>query len=47
MTLSSPQVLQNDFFLVESREDFMENARYYIFETYCRIHNTISIRHAT
>ena len=24
----------------------MENARYYIFETYCRIHNTISIRFA-
>ena len=37
-------VLANDFFLVACRDDFIENARLFIFETYCRIHNTISIR---
>eukprot|EP00051_Salpingoeca_urceolata_P000458 m.34216 g.34216 ORF g.34216 m.34216 type:complete len:467 (+) comp10655_c0_seq1:249-1649(+) len=36
-------VLRNDFFLVSCQEEFMENARLFIFETYCRIHNTISI----
>lgn len=36
-------VLKNDFFLVSCRDDFIENARLFIFETYCRIHNTISI----
>ena len=36
-------VLKNDFFLVACRDDFIENARLFIFETYCRIHNTISI----
>eukprot|EP00042_Codosiga_hollandica_P046571 m.491424 g.491424 ORF g.491424 m.491424 type:complete len:460 (-) comp57261_c0_seq1:186-1565(-) len=38
------RVLENDFFLVEIRDDFIENARLFIFETYCRIHNTISIK---
>lgn len=37
-------MLANDFFLFHYREDFIENARLFIFETYCRIHNTISIR---
>lgn len=36
-------VLINDFFLVARRNEFIENARLFIFETYCRIHNTISI----
>lgn len=36
-------VLLNDFFLVARRNEFIENARLFIFETYCRIHNTISI----
>ncbi|XP_071953533.1 eukaryotic translation initiation factor 3 subunit E-B-like [Antedon mediterranea] len=36
-------VLANDFFLVACLEDFIENARYFIFETFCRIHNCISI----
>lgn len=36
-------VLKNDFFLTSCRDDFIENARLFIFETYCRIHNTISI----
>eukprot|EP01116_Phalansterium_solitarium_P003557 TRINITY_DN14378_c0_g1_i1.p1 TRINITY_DN14378_c0_g1~~TRINITY_DN14378_c0_g1_i1.p1 ORF type:complete len:479 (-),score=131.36 TRINITY_DN14378_c0_g1_i1:279-1634(-) len=37
------QVLQSDFFLVATRNDFIENARLYIFETYCRIHQKIDI----
>jgi translation initiation factor 3 subunit E len=37
------QVLSNDFFLVSAREDFLENARLFIFETYCRIHQRIDI----
>lgn len=36
-------VLSSDFFLVACRDEFIENARLFIFETYCRIHNTISI----
>ncbi|XP_022102248.1 eukaryotic translation initiation factor 3 subunit E-B-like [Acanthaster planci] len=36
-------VLINDFFLVACIEDFIENARMFIFETFCRIHNCISI----
>eukprot|EP00005_Dracoamoeba_jomungandri_P003338 CAMPEP_0174255922 /NCGR_PEP_ID=MMETSP0439-20130205/5205_1 /TAXON_ID=0 /ORGANISM="Stereomyxa ramosa, Strain Chinc5" /LENGTH=442 /DNA_ID=CAMNT_0015338307 /DNA_START=6 /DNA_END=1334 /DNA_ORIENTATION=- len=37
------KILRNDFFLLSSREDFMENARLLIFETYCRIHKRIDI----
>ena len=40
------QVLDNDFFLVACRADFIENARLSIFETFCRIHQCISIRWA-
>jgi len=36
-------VLLNDFFLVACLEDFIENARLLIFETFCRIHECISI----
>ncbi|CAG0909375.1 unnamed protein product, partial [Cyprideis torosa] len=36
-------VLMNDFFLVGCQEDFIENARLMIFETFCRIHQCISI----
>uniref|UniRef100_A0A8B9WP81 Eukaryotic translation initiation factor 3 subunit E n=1 Tax=Bos mutus grunniens TaxID=30521 RepID=A0A8B9WP81_BOSMU len=36
-------VLVNDFFLVACLEDFIENARLFIFETFCRIHQCISI----
>ncbi|PIK52637.1 putative eukaryotic translation initiation factor 3 subunit E-B-like [Apostichopus japonicus] len=36
-------VLTNDFFLVALLDDFIENARHLIFETFCRIHNCISI----
>jgi translation initiation factor 3 subunit E len=36
-------VLENDFFLVSCHEDFIENARLFMFETYCRIHQCIDI----
>ncbi|KAJ1551387.1 Eukaryotic translation initiation factor 3 subunit E [Nowakowskiella sp. JEL0078] len=36
-------VLLNDFFLVATRDEFIENARLMIFETYCRIHQVIDI----
>ncbi|OWA52038.1 Eukaryotic translation initiation factor 3 subunit E [Hypsibius exemplaris] len=36
-------VLENDFFLVGCVNDFIDSARQYIFETYCRIHSRISI----
>lgn len=39
------EVLGNDFFLVATLEDFMENARQFISETYCRIHQRINIRY--
>lgn len=37
------KVLANDFFLVGCRDEFIENARLFIFETYCRIHQCIDI----
>jgi translation initiation factor 3 subunit E len=37
------RVLANDYFLNEMREEFLENARVFIFETYCRIHQKIDI----
>jgi len=37
------KVLSNDFFLVACQDEFMENARLFIFETYCRIHQCIDI----
>ncbi|PCH39970.1 eukaryotic translation initiation factor 3 subunit 6 [Wolfiporia cocos MD-104 SS10] len=36
-------VVANDFFLNEFREEFMDNARYLISEAYCRIHQRIDI----
>jgi len=36
-------VLVNDLFLVACHSEFMENARLFIFETYCRIHQCIDI----
>merc|ERR1719429_193839 len=36
-------VLVNDFFLVACLDDFIENSRLFIFETFCRIHQCISI----
>merc|ERR1719166_244313 len=37
-------VLSNDFFLVACLEEFIENSRLMIFETFCRIHQCISIK---
>lgn len=37
------KVLSNDFFLVTSLSEFIENARLFIFETFCQIHECISI----
>jgi translation initiation factor 3 subunit E len=37
------QVLEVDYFLKESWDEFEENARLLIFETYCRIHQCINI----
>jgi translation initiation factor 3 subunit E len=37
-------VLENDFFLVGCKDEFNENARLFIFETYCRIHQRIDIK---
>jgi len=37
------KVLSNDFFVVGCIEEFVENARLFIFETYCRIHQCIDI----
>ena len=37
------KVLDNDFFLVACCDEFLENARLFIFETYCRIHECIDI----
>ena len=39
------QVLQNDFFLVGCVEDFINNGRMLIFETFIRIHQCISIKY--
>jgi len=36
-------VLVNDFFLVACLDEFIENSRLMIFETFCRIHQCISI----
>lgn len=36
-------VLDNDFFLTALRDEFVENARLLIFETYCRIHQCIDL----
>jgi len=36
-------VLKNDFFLVACQDEFIENARLFVFETYCRIHQCIDI----
>jgi translation initiation factor 3 subunit E len=37
------ELILSDFFLTACLEDFMENARLMIFETFCRIHQCISI----
>lgn len=37
------QVVENDFFLQEFKDEFLDNARYLISEAYCRIHHKIDI----
>ncbi len=37
------QVLDNDFFLVAAKEAFMDAARTFLFETYCRVHQQIDL----
>ncbi|EFN52550.1 hypothetical protein CHLNCDRAFT_138996 [Chlorella variabilis] len=38
------EVLDTDFFLVAAKDAFMEAARQFLFENYCRIHQAISIK---
>jgi translation initiation factor 3 subunit E len=37
------QVQENGFLTIPLRDEFLENARLFIFETYCRIHQCIDI----
>jgi len=37
------RVLANDYFLNKMKDEFLENARIFVFETYCRIHQKIDI----
>jgi hypothetical protein len=39
-------VIENDFFLGEFKDEFLENARYLVTEAYCRIHQRIDIGYA-
>lgn len=41
------RVVGNDFFLSETREEFLDNARYLISEAYCRIHQRIDIAYVS
>jgi len=36
-------VLEQDYFLATSKAEFLENARLFVFETYCRIHRRIDV----
>ena len=38
------EVIDNDYFLTAMKAEFVENARWFIFETYCRIHQCIDLR---
>ncbi|CAG9463873.1 unnamed protein product [Pedinophyceae sp. YPF-701] len=38
------QVMSEDYFLVACKDAFLECARQYIFETYCRLHSCIDIK---
>jgi translation initiation factor 3 subunit E len=50
LTLAAEQVIKNDFFLADADEDnkkmesFLENARYLVSETYCKIHERVDIK---
>ena len=38
------EVLSQDYFLNDKQEAFVESARLFIFETYCRIHKCVDIQ---
>jgi len=38
------KVIENDFFLSKYKEEFVENARLYIFESFCKVHSIIDIK---
>jgi translation initiation factor 3 subunit E len=38
------RIEEGNFVTVPLRDEFLENARLFIFETYCRIHRCIDIR---
>ncbi|KAJ1675888.1 eukaryotic translation initiation factor 3 subunit E [Spiromyces aspiralis] len=40
-------VLERDYFLTGAVDDFIENARFFLAEVYCRIHKRIDIGHLT
>ncbi|PVF97805.1 eukaryotic translation initiation factor 3, subunit 6 [Serendipita vermifera] len=40
---TAEKVIENDFFLTDLRQEFLDNARYLISEAYCRIHQKIDI----
>jgi translation initiation factor 3 subunit E len=40
---AASELMEKDFFLVASREEFVESARFALFETYCRLHATINL----
>ena len=41
--MTAVQVVENDFFLGDFKDEFLDNARYLISEAYCRIHHKIDI----
>eukprot|EP00891_Asterochloris_glomerata_P002480 jgi/Astpho2/2480/e_gw1.00048.70.1_t len=38
------EVIDNDYFLAACKDEFVENARVFTFESYCRIHQCIDLR---
>ena len=42
--LECEQLFSNDFFIMAAKHEFMKNARDFIFEVYCRIHQCIDIK---
>jgi translation initiation factor 3 subunit E len=38
------ELIENDYFLTAMKAEFVENARWFIFENYCRIHQCIDLR---
>ena len=38
------ELIENDYFLGAMKAEFVENARWFIFENYCRIHQCIDLR---